>query len=110
MIAHRRIEINSALEFFKNALNCFLTGPISCFEEIKQTKNSLGAIYRMFGEPMLALQTYFESISISEKYNFRNSVAYNNIGVLYFSMAKHEKALRYFKSFRKHCHNLFSDG
>lgn len=97
MIAYRRGDINHAFEFFKNALNYFLNGTTSCFEEIKQIKNSLGAIYRMFGEPMLALQTYFESISISEKYNFHNSVAYNNIGVLYLGLTKYEEALRYFQ-------------
>ena len=88
-------ETKLAIDNFEKSLSFYEKKSDQFYNEIKQTKNSLGILYKNVGEFRRALEVLMESISISEKFDISNSIAYNNIATIYFSQENYEKALQY---------------
>ena len=86
-------EPKLAIDNFEKSLNFYSKKPGLFFNEIKQTKNSLGVLYKNIGEYKKALEVLFDSVEISETHGILNSIAYNNIATIYFTQKSHEKAL-----------------
>ncbi len=90
-------ETKLAIDNFEKSLGFYARKPDQFFNEIKQTKNSMGVLYKNLGESKKALEILHESIKISEEYDISNSIAYNNIASMYVSQDNFEKALQYFQ-------------
>ena len=90
-------ETKLAIDNFEKSLGFYARKPDQFFNEIKQTKNSMGVLYKNLGESKKALEILHESIKISEEYYISNSIAYNNIASMYVSQDNFEKALQYFQ-------------
>lgn len=86
-------EPKLAIANFERSQSFYLKKPEIFFDEIKQTKNSLGVLYKNIGEYKKALEVLFESVTISEKYGIHNSIALNNIAGIYLAQKNYEKAL-----------------
>lgn len=90
-------EPKLAVDNFEKSLSFYIRKPEEFYNEIKQTKNSMGVLYKNLGESKKALEILLESIRISEEYNISNSIAYNNIATMYLSQENYEKALQYYQ-------------
>jgi len=90
-------EIYLAIKSYESALSFFNTKPELFYEDIKQTKNSLGVLYKLNGNLKNSIQALTESIEISEKYGLINAIAYNNLASLYVNQKNYVKALDYFQ-------------
>ena len=62
-------ETKLAIDNFEKSLGFYARKPEQFFNEIKQTKNSMGVLYKNLGESKKALEILHESIKISEEYN-----------------------------------------
>lgn len=90
-------QINLALNFYKKALNFFQKDYEKNYLELIHVSNSLGVIYRKLGELKNALEIYYYSIELGEKYNLSNSTVYNNIALIYIDQKEFKKALYNYK-------------
>jgi len=90
-------EVKLAINCFETSLDFFSKKTDVFYDEIKQSKNSLGALYKNIGEFKSALRALFDSVEISEEYLIPNSIAYNNIANIYAVQEDYKKALSYFQ-------------
>ena len=90
-------EVKLAINCFERSLEFFSKRPELFYNELKQNKNSLGALYKNIGEFKSALRALFDSVEISEEYLIPNSIAYNNIANIYAVQEDYKKALSYFQ-------------
>lgn len=68
-------------------------------DNLSSLYGSIGNLYNIQDEVLLAIEYYQKALPIFEKYNWRESqtILYHNIGELYFSMGNNEEAKRNFR-------------
>ena len=68
-------------------------------DNLSSLYGSIGNLYNIQDEALLAIEYYQKALPIFEKYNWRESqtILYHNIGELYFSMGNNEEAERNFR-------------
>ena len=101
--AYGRNNYDTALEYFDQALavtdsmrsdNRYSEKDID--DNLSSLYGSIGNLYNMQDQALLAIEYYQKALPIFEKYNWRESqtILYHNIGELYLSMGNDEEAER----------------
>jgi tetratricopeptide (TPR) repeat protein/DNA-binding MarR family transcriptional regulator len=94
-IHQRRIERDSALRFYKKALE--LSESIDDVEGVAESNRGLGTVYMLGGEFEQAIGFHEKSIKYAEQINDYHIMAktYIDLGAVYGNLGQHDKAIEY---------------